>query len=74
MIAYKVKVLGRKKPDMVYADYFRTEDNVITFRIVNRDQGYPIFVKCYAAGTWLSVENAVKQHRKELHHEAQAST
>lgn len=65
MNAYKVKLVDRKRADTVYADYFKTDGGVLTFRIVNPDQGYPIFVKCYAAGAWLTVENAVKQFRKD---------
>lgn len=66
MNAYKVQRSDRKKLDTVYADYFRIdEQGVVTFRNVNPQQGYPIFVKCYAAGAWLNIENAVTPFRKD---------
>lgn len=60
MITYHVKLAHKKHPDVVKADYFKVDQGVITFRCLSNtaDHGYPLFVKCYAAGAWLSVENA----------------
>lgn len=52
---YKVKLAH--KSECVTADYFKIEDGVLTFCNANPNQGYPQFVKCYANGVWLSVEN-----------------
>jgi hypothetical protein len=56
MNAYRVKLTGKRKDEIVLADYFKIDGGVITFRCVN-PAGYPIFVKCFAAGAWLSVTN-----------------
>lgn len=58
MNTYRIQFVGRPS-EMVRADYFKIDDGVLTFRMSkpSRDE-FPIFVKCYAAGAWLSVENA----------------
>lgn len=65
MITYKVKLVGRKRSETVLADYFRIEGGVLTFREVNPQQGYPIFVKCFAAGAWTIVENVDARRCRE---------
>lgn len=56
---YKVKMVARKRPDKVVAEYFRiADDGVLYFRNTSRAPGgYPEFVKCYAKGSWVSIEN-----------------
>lgn len=57
MIEYKVKLANRKKPEYVNADYFKIDGGVVTFRNLSMDRGgYPVFVRCYAAGTWISID------------------
>jgi hypothetical protein len=61
---YKVALVGRRKRDTVRATYFKIEAGVLTFRIYQGYYGssqYPLFVKCYAAGSWLTVENVTQQ-------------
>lgn len=58
MITYRVKLAGRKRSEIVCADYFKIDEGgVLVFRNMNPQQGYPIFIKCYAPGAWLSIEN-----------------
>lgn len=57
MTTYKVKLAGRKHAELVFADYFKVDGGTLTFRSVNPNQGYPTFIKCFAPGAWLSVEN-----------------
>lgn len=65
VIAFKV-TLPKARPVVVQADYYRIEGGVITFRMVSPIGSYPIFVRCFAAGAWLSVENhTLAQYRKE---------
>lgn len=41
----------------VRADYFKIETGTLVFRNVTRaTDGYPTFVKCFAAGAWSTVE------------------
>lgn len=57
MPTYVVQVQGQKKKDRVVAGYFRIQDGNLNFRNpAEYDSGYPIFVKSYAAGKWVSVE------------------
>lgn len=58
MITYKVKLSARKRTEAVTADYFRVDNGILTFRNAATDNKYPVFIKCYAPGVWLSVENA----------------
>lgn len=67
MTMFKVKRAAGRRAEIVYADYHRVDETgVVTFRLTARDGGYPVFVKCYAAGAWLSVESAVVNHERKL--------
>lgn len=66
MNAYKVKPVASKRLDTVYADYVRLKSGALVFLCrPPRPGDITILVKCYAADAWLSVENAVKQFRKD---------
>lgn len=66
MTRFKVK-LAKGKPEFIVADYYKIEAGVITFRFFGLGGQYPIFVKCFAAGTWHSVENnSLMQLRKAV--------
>lgn len=54
---YRVRLAGRQKAQTVDADYFRIDGGVLTFRNANPQQGYPMFVKAFAAGVWTMIEN-----------------
>lgn len=66
MTMFKVKRPAGRRTETVYADYHRVENGVVTFRMSAKANAYPEFVKCYAAGAWLSVESAVINHERKL--------
>lgn len=66
MNAWKVKRTGGRRTETVYATYFKVVDGVAFFRCWPRDRDqYPVLVKCYAAGSWHSIEPAVPPFRKD---------
>lgn len=61
---YKVRLARAIRSEHVEADYFKVQDGRLAFRCWpgrGENDGYPVFVKCYAAGAWHSVEAAQRK-------------
>ena len=55
---FKVRLIGKKRPTTVVAEYMRIDDNgVLWFRNQSVPYGgYPEMVRCFARGVWQDVE------------------
>lgn len=56
MPTYKVTLPDDKGCERVTSGYFRVDEHGVLWFRTSRQNDYPEFVKCYAAGTWRSIE------------------